>query len=69
MVLVMPSTVISSFHYDKHHRVLEIVFKSGSVYKYLDVPETIYSAMKNAFSKGTYLNTFVKWHYQYEKIR
>lgn len=65
----MPSTVISSFHYDKTMHALEVVFKSGSVYRYLKVPEEIYMAMKNAFSKGTYLNAHIKDRYKFEKLR
>jgi len=64
----MPSTVVSSFHYNKSLQAIEVVFKSGSKYRYLNVPENIYNDMKNAFSKGTYLNTHIKDKYKFEKL-
>ena len=65
----MPSTVISAFHYDGKRQVLQIVFTSGTVYEYLDVPETKYNAMKASFSKGIYFNQHIKEHYKFNKIK
>jgi hypothetical protein len=38
------------------------------VYDYKKVPEKIYRAMKNAGSKGTFLNKYIKEKYEFEKI-
>ncbi len=65
----MPSTVISAFHYDDKRKVLQVVFISGTVYEYLNVPETVYTAMKASFSKGTYFNRYIKDHYKFKKIK
>jgi hypothetical protein len=65
----MPSTVIASFHYDVGRKVLRIRFVSGRIYEYLDVPEDIYSGMKEAFSKGTYFNQHVKDQFKYRLIK
>ena len=64
----MPSTVISAMHYYPHKKLLRVVYVSGSVYDYKDVPEKIYTAMKSAMSKGTYLNKYIKGKYQFDKI-
>ena len=65
----MPSTVITAFHYDHKKHVLQIVFTSGTIYEYLDVPETKYTAMKASFSKGIYFNKYIKEHYKFNKIK
>lgn len=65
----MPSTVIAAFHYNKERHVLQIVFTTGTVYEYLDVPETKYKAMKTAFSKGIYFNKHIKDQYKFEKVK
>jgi hypothetical protein len=65
----MPSSVISSMSYNKESLVLKIVFVSGMVYEYFDVPEKEYNAMKSSGSKGTYLNKEIKGKYRYKKIK
>lgn len=65
----MPSTVIASFHYNKAQHALDVIFNTGNVYRYLDVPEDVYADMKNAFSKGTFLNTEIKPKYRFKKIK
>jgi len=55
-------------HYDKDTATLRIIFVSGLVYDYKNVPEEVYHAMKTSGSKGTYLNKHIKGHYEYEKV-
>ena len=69
ILLHMPSSVVAHIHYDAARHVLQVRFLSGSVYEYMGVPESIYRAMKTAFSKGTYLNRYVKGHYHFKKLR
>jgi hypothetical protein len=56
-------------HYDPVTRTLRIVYVSGSVYDYKDVPEEVYREMKKAPSKGTYLNEEIKTRFPFEKIK
>ena len=63
----MPSTVISSFHYDKATHELTVVFISGTVYIYEKVPESTYEEMKRSSSKGVFLNKHIKGTYKFEK--
>jgi len=65
----MPSTVISFYRYDKEKQTLDVGFISGSVYRYLDVPETVAVAMKASASKGVYLNTVIKPAYKFQKLK
>lgn len=65
----MPSTVISSFHYDAARKTLIVVYLSGAMYEYLKVPQEVYEQMRNAFSKGTFLNKYIKPGYPYKKVK
>jgi hypothetical protein len=64
----MPSTVVANMDYSKETKTLRIRFVSGLVYEYKQVPEKIFRAMQRAGSKGTFLNQFIKGHYDFEKI-
>ncbi|MBO9730764.1 MAG: KTSC domain-containing protein [Chitinophaga sp.] len=65
----MPSSVVAHMSYDAGTRTLRIIFVSGMIYDYQDVPETVYMAMKQSGSKGTYLNKYIKGHYSFKKIK
>ena len=56
----MPSNVIRSFEYLEPTRELRVVFTTGRIYRYQDVPPEIHTAMRAAFSKGTYFNAHVR---------
>ena len=64
----MPSTVISQYSYDPAKQVLRVVFVSGLIYNYKNVPQEVYNEMKMSFSKGTYLNKHIKGIYPFEKV-
>ncbi len=64
----MPSSVIANFNYNADTAVLRVIFLSGSIYDYLDVPAEVFEKMKISGSKGVYLNTHIKTRYQYKKI-
>ena len=64
----MPSSVISSFSYNEKEQKLRVVFLSGLIYDYLDVPESVYASMKNSFAKGVYFNRYIKPAYKWERV-
>lgn len=64
----MPSTVIASFNYDEETSTLKIVFLSGLIYLYKDVPKNVFLQMTEAISKGTFLNRDIKGKYDFEKM-
>jgi KTSC domain len=64
----MPSTVVSAFHYEAISHKLRVIFITGKVYDYKDVPSKIYQAMKSSSSKGIYFNKYIKGKYEFEKI-
>lgn len=59
---VTSSTVIS-VGYDPATKILELEFVSGSIYRYFDVPQSIYKSFMAADSKGTFVNDHVKRHF------
>ncbi len=64
----MPSSVVESMNYDPLKQILYVVFVSGDVYAYKDVPEKVYKDFKASISKGTFLNRKIKKYYQTEKL-
>jgi hypothetical protein len=64
----MPSSVIKSMDYDAAAAVLKIIFVSGVIYEYKNVPENVYQSMKSSSSKGAYLNTHIKNNFEYKKL-
>ena len=64
----MPSTVVADFFYDAKASSLKIIFDSGKIYDYKNVPEKIYNDMKSSFSKGIYFNRYIKDKFDFEKI-
>ena len=61
------SSNISRFAYDDASRVLKVEFTNGSVYDYFDVPDHVFSGMRNASSKGQYLAQQIKGNYRYAR--
>lgn len=65
----MPSSVIRSFSYDENARHLDVLFVSGTRYRYFDVPEEIAYGLGAASSKGVYSNEHVRDRYHYKRRR
>lgn len=65
----MPSSVVASIQYNPVTAMLRVVFVSGSVYDYKKVPAKVYEAMKDASSKGSFLNKYIKGTYPFRKIK
>ncbi len=59
-LLKSQSVAIKSFDYDGQQQILKIEFKNGSIYKYFDVPESIYEELKIAPSVGKYFNSKIR---------
>lgn len=54
--------------YDPATSTLEVVFRGGGVYRYRDVPETVYHGLMSAPSHGTYFQKHIKNHFVYVKV-
>jgi hypothetical protein len=62
------SSSLNSVGYDAPSETLEVEFKNGGVYRYLEVPEDEWRSLQIAESKGSYLNTHIKPSYRYRKL-
>jgi KTSC domain len=65
----MPSSVVSAIRYYAATSTLRIIFVSGRVYDYKDVPEKVFNAMKTSSSRGIYFNQHIKGYYEFEKVK
>ena len=62
------SSVLAAAGYDRDRRVLEARFRSGRIYHYFEVPETVFERLLAAKSVGGYFNRTVKPHYRAELV-
>ncbi len=62
------SSNIESIGYDQKAATLEIKFHSGDTYQYANVPESVYTSLFNAESKGKYFQANIRGKYEFSKI-
>lgn len=54
------SSDLRSVGYDRSTSILEIEFNSGGLYQYSGVPESEYTNLMRAPSKGKYFHAYIK---------
>ncbi|AZA87939.1 KTSC domain-containing protein [Chryseobacterium shandongense] len=64
----MPSSVINKYLYFPETEILRIIYQSGTVYDYLQVPAEIFERFKTVQSKGRFLNYVIKPKFKYKKV-
>ncbi len=62
------STNIKEVGYDATSNTLEILFKDGAIYRYLDVPQFVYDELLAAESAGRYFHQMIRDKYQFTRI-
>jgi hypothetical protein len=60
---VVDSQSLRSIGYDKRTEMLEVEFKTGSVYRYASVPMEVWSEFLQAKSKGQFFQARVRDHF------
>jgi len=58
------STAIAKVGYSKRRRILEIEFVNGAIYRYLDVPPSVYRDLMSAESKAGFYDFNIRRHYR-----
>ena len=53
------SSMISAFGYDEAEGVLEVAFHRSGVYRYYDVPLHVFEGLRDASSKGSYMQAVI----------
>jgi len=67
--MAVMSSSLASVGYSPKQTTLEVEFKHGAIYRYLDVPADVFRAFLSAESKGTFFNHAVKDRYSHQRIR
>lgn len=62
------STAIASIGYDEANLLLEIEYRNGRTYQYLDVPSSCYRDLMASASIGQFVNLQVKPFYRVSAI-
>ena len=62
------SSNVKGIAYDEETKSLFIIFKTSSVYQYLNVPRAVYEDFKNAESKGRFLNIYIRGNYTFKYL-
>ena len=60
------SSNINAIDYDGTDLIVE--YKSGTKYKYKNVPTELFESLKNAESKGRFINSEIKGKFDYERL-
>ena len=63
------SSSLESVGYDAEGHTLEVEFRNGGVYQYLDAPVEELRALVNSESMGRYLNRRIKPKYRARRVR
>ncbi|MEH6308256.1 KTSC domain-containing protein [Olivibacter sp. CPCC 100613] len=63
----MPSTVIDTVYYNADTEVLQILFTTGLLYFYYDVPPAIYEGLIHSPSKGSFFNKNIRGRYPFKR--
>ena len=66
--VLVNSTTMSAVGYNADTFVLEVEFTNGALYKYFNVPATVYLRLMNADSKGQFYNYYIRDIYDYERV-
>jgi KTSC domain len=63
------SSALATAGYSKRRHILEIEFVNGAIYRYLDVPPSIYRDLMSAGSKARYYDSNIKGNYRSFRLR
>lgn len=63
------STNVASIGYSRHLRVLEIEFTRGAIYRFLEVPRSVYGGLMASDSKGHFIAENIRGKYRFVRVR
>jgi lysyl-tRNA synthetase, class II len=58
--VTVDSSLMANMEYDDRRATLQVEFRDGSIYQYLDVPIQTYQDLLQAESKGAYFNHHIR---------
>lgn len=66
---IVESSMLYAMGYDAERRVLEVVFNSGGIYRYFEIPPELYRELAAAASKGRFMWEHIFNLFPYERLR
>lgn len=63
------SSVIASIGYDPVDKTLEVEFNENGLYRYHNVPPSLYESLMSAPSQGVYFNKHIRDQFPFERAR
>jgi len=68
-LLILDSTSLDCVGYDPANKVLLVVFRDRSSYRYFGVPDAVFESLRQAPSKGAYFNHAIRTAYNSLPVR
>jgi hypothetical protein len=68
-LIPVESSMISAVGYDAKEKELEVVFNTGAVWRYHNVPQNVYEELMDSSSKGSYLRDLIMGQYPDKQVR
>jgi hypothetical protein len=65
---VVESSSLRSIGYDRGSHTLEVEFHNGGVYRYADVPDSVWFEFRHADSKGRFFQERVRDHFAAQRV-
>jgi hypothetical protein len=65
---VIDSSSLRSIGYDRASHTLEVEFRSGGIYRYADVPDSVWFELRHAESKGRFFQERVRDHFAAQRL-
>ena len=65
---MVASSTILSVGYEVASETLEVEFKSGGLYQYYNVPESVFHDFMASDSKGKFLNVYIRNSYPCSRV-
>jgi hypothetical protein len=63
------SSALATVGYSQRRRALEIEFRNGAIYRYLEVPPAVYHALLDAPSKARFYDQNIRHRYRSMHVR
>jgi hypothetical protein len=63
------SRALAAVGYSKRLRALEVEFRNGAAYRYLDVPRSLYKGLMSAPSKARFYHQNIRGKYRFRHVR
>ena len=65
---IMPSNAVAEIRYDHARERLTVMFVTGRIYEYVNVPVEVAASFQSAFSKGAFFETYIRDRYDFREI-